>query len=288
MIEKKYFGELAQLYEEVDGILLINPKEVFGLNRFYAINILYPLIYDSLFLPKNILCGVKHSLGLEDDEVRPNFPKIFDQEKNRKKRLIISPFATSCTPCMSNEDWLVIAQLAKRKGFEVFFNAPKGVFDGFECDLLPIKEFLSFCSESTHFIGYRSGLCDVVASFTPIKMLIVYPNNRKKSEFNCIKDYDLDPNNVANYYNMAMVYKLQGQLNDSKQWFEKVLEKDPSNTWSVYGIATIYADQGDDTKALDWLEKAIKIDPSVKAVAAEQDHFERFHNNGRFKTLVEL
>ena len=102
------------------------------------------------------------------------------------------------------------------------------------------------------------------------------------------KAYDLDPNNVANYYNMAMVYKLQGQLNESKQWFEKVLEKDPSNTWSVYGIATIYADQGDDTKALDWLEKAIKIDPSVKAVAAEQDHFERFHNNARFKTLVGL
>jgi len=87
---------------------------------------------------------------------------------------------------------------------------------------------------------------------------------------------------------MAMVYKLQGQLNESKQWFEKVLEKDPSNTWSVYGIATIYADQGDDTKALDWLEKAIKIDPSVKTVAAEQDHFERFHNNSRFKTLVGL
>ena len=102
------------------------------------------------------------------------------------------------------------------------------------------------------------------------------------------KAYDLDPNNVANFYNMARVYKLQGQLNDSKEWFEKVLEKDPSNTWSVYGIATIYADQGDDTKALDWLEKAIKIDPSVKSVAAEQDHFERFHNNGRFKTLVEL
>ena len=100
--------------------------------------------------------------------------------------------------------------------------------------------------------------------------------------------YELDPNNVANYYNMAMVYKLQGQLNESKQWFEKVLEKDPSNTWSVYGIATIYADQGDDTKALDWLEKAIKIDPSVKAVAAEQDHFERFHNNERFKQLVDL
>ena len=41
-------------------------------------------------------------------------------------------------------------------------------------------------------------------------------------------------------------------------------------------------------RPFDWLEKAIKIDPSVKAVAAEQDHFERFHNNMRFKTLVGL
>ena len=42
------------------------------------------------------------------------------------------------------------------------------------------------------------------------------------------------------------------------------------------------------SKARDWLEKAINIDASVKAVAAEQDHFERFHNNARFKTLVGL
>lgn len=98
--------------------------------------------------------------------------------------------------------------------------------------------------------------------------------------------YELDPNNVANYYNMAMVYKLAGQLEESKQWFEKVLTKDPNNTWSIYGIATIYADQGDDAKALEWLAAAIKIDSSVKAVAAEQDHFERFHGNPTFESLV--
>ena len=41
----------------------------------------------------------------------------------------------------------------------------------------------------------------------------------------------------------------------------------------------------DDTKALDYL-KTIKIDPPVKAAAAEQDHFERFHNNNtRFKNI---
>ncbi|MDU5216773.1 MAG: hypothetical protein E6193_05305 [Veillonella parvula] len=101
-----------------------------------------------------------------------------------------------------------------------------------------------------------------------------------------IKD---NANNAEAYSVRGFATALNGDaakgLTDTK---EKVLEKDPSNTWSVYGIATIYADQGEDTKALDWLEKAIKIDPSVKSVAAEQDHFERFHNNGRFKTLVEL
>lgn len=98
--------------------------------------------------------------------------------------------------------------------------------------------------------------------------------------------YELDPNNVANYYNMAMVYKLAGQLEESKQWFEKVLNTDSNNTWSIYGIATIYADQGDDAKALEWLAAAIKIDSSVKAVATEQDHFERFHGNPTFESLV--
>ena len=40
------------------------------------------------------------------------------------------------------------------------------------------------------------------------------------------KAYDLDSNNVTNN-NMAMVYKLQGQLNESKQWFEKGIRKGP-------------------------------------------------------------
>lgn len=100
------------------------------------------------------------------------------------------------------------------------------------------------------------------------------------------KAFELNPNNVSNFYNMAMLYKLQGQLNDAKAWFEKVLEKDPKNTWSVYGIATIYADQGQDAEALQYLRQAIALDPSVKDVARTQDHFERFHGNSEFEAIV--
>lgn len=101
------------------------------------------------------------------------------------------------------------------------------------------------------------------------------------------KAYELNPHNVSNFYNMAMVYKLDGQLDQAKEWFQKVLAAEPSNTWSVYGIATIYADKGDDREALAWLAKAINLDPAVKATAASQDHFARFHGNPQFEKLIQ-
>jgi len=100
------------------------------------------------------------------------------------------------------------------------------------------------------------------------------------------KAYELDPYNSSNFYNIAMVYKLEGNIEKAQEWFEKVLVQEPDNTWSLYGLATIYADRGQDELALQWLERAVKTDSSVKAVAREQDHFERFHGNRQFESLT--
>lgn len=100
------------------------------------------------------------------------------------------------------------------------------------------------------------------------------------------KSYAINPNYVANYYNLALVYKLQGNLDESKKWFDKVLAKDPKNVWSIYGIATIYADKSQDAEALKYLQQAINLDSSVKGVAKEQDHFQRFHGNKDFEAIV--
>lgn len=94
------------------------------------------------------------------------------------------------------------------------------------------------------------------------------------------------PDYVPTYYDLAIAYKLRGELDQSKGWFEKVLAKDPQNVWSVYGIATIYADQGNRTEALNWLERAVKLDSSVKDTARTQDHFESFHGDDRFEAIV--
>lgn len=101
------------------------------------------------------------------------------------------------------------------------------------------------------------------------------------------KALQIAPENAAVHYNLAMHYKLQGQLEKSLQEFTTVLQKEPKHTWSLYGIATIYADRGDDSKALDYLAQAIATDPQVRDTARTQDHFARFHDNARFRQLVD-
>lgn len=99
--------------------------------------------------------------------------------------------------------------------------------------------------------------------------------------------YELQPRYVANFYNMAMVYKLNGQLQDARLWFERLLVTDPAHTWSLYGMATIYADTHDHDQALAYLKRAIDTDPTVKEVARTQDHFAAFHGDPVFERLVQ-
>ena len=100
------------------------------------------------------------------------------------------------------------------------------------------------------------------------------------------KTLDMKPGYVPALYDMAMAYKLQNLLDQSLIWFEKTIRGDPQNTWSYYGIATIYADKGKTTEALRYLQKAVELDPGVKAVAKEQDHFDKIRGLPEFQALV--
>ena len=58
---------------------------------------------------------------------------------------------------------------------------------------------------------------------------------------------------------MAMVYKLQGQLNESKQWFEKVLEKDLA-TLGLYMVLLLFMQtKGMILRPLIGLKKQLKL-----------------------------
>lgn len=100
------------------------------------------------------------------------------------------------------------------------------------------------------------------------------------------KTLDLRPDYVPAFYDMAMAYKLQDDLDNSLHWFEKTIQGDPNSTWSYYGIATIHADRGNTPEALKYLKKAVDLDQGVKEVARRQDHFARMRALPEFQALV--
>ena len=117
-------------------------------------------------------------------------------------------------------------------------------------------------------------------------MALALEGNTKEGITLIEKAYDEAPEQVTVYYDMAIAYKLQGDLDNSQKWFQKVLKKDPQNTWTLYGIATIYADKGNKDQAMAYLQKAIATDKSVKTVAREQDHFQKYHGDTKFEELT--
>lgn len=100
------------------------------------------------------------------------------------------------------------------------------------------------------------------------------------------KTLDMRPDYVPAFYDMAMAYKLQDDLDNSLHWFEKTIQGDPQNTWSYYGIATIHADRGKTREALEYLKKAVDLDQGVKEVARRQEHFARMRALPEFQALV--
>lgn len=101
------------------------------------------------------------------------------------------------------------------------------------------------------------------------------------------KALELAPDDVASFYNLALAYKINGQYDESIEWFQKVIAKDPNNTWSYYGIATIYGDQGDAAHAVEYLQKAAKLDKAnVLDAARTQSHFDKVRSDAAFQALV--
>lgn len=101
------------------------------------------------------------------------------------------------------------------------------------------------------------------------------------------KALSLAPDDVTSFYNLALAYKINGQYDDSIQWFQKVIAKDPNNTWSYYGIATIYGDQGKAKEAVDYLRKAAALDKqNVLDAARSQSHFDKVRTDPAFQKLV--
>ncbi|MCI1248305.1 MAG: tetratricopeptide repeat protein [Megasphaera sp.] len=97
----------------------------------------------------------------------------------------------------------------------------------------------------------------------------------------------LAPDYVPSFYDLALSYKINGQYDESIQWFQKVIAREPDNTWSYYGIATIYGDQGNARDALIYLKEAAALDnTNVKDAARTQSHFDKIRHTKEFTAWI--
>ena len=96
------------------------------------------------------------------------------------KALILAPFAVSVTQISDNVFWEIIAKRYKSKGYTVITNLQNSnelPIQGTEGAFLSLDEIFILAEYCGHFIGLRSGLCDLLA-FSTCEMIVVYPQNK--------------------------------------------------------------------------------------------------------------
>ena len=203
IVTKPHVRDLAEMFlEDIDLLLQIDERyyRMGDTTRFYY---LYPHIYNPAFPQDNLAEAVRNALGLPKGaervipEVESN-PYLMGRllgKKTRRRIAMIAPDANSCNPMLSDQDWSSVAKNLEKKGYCVVFNnKDKDRFPNFVNVFLSVKEMIQFCNECALFIGYRSGLCDVISAFCRCRQIVIYPNDRKKGEFDCVEGYDQNPN----------------------------------------------------------------------------------------------
>lgn len=187
IVIKPYFKQLAEIFtKEVDEVLLASGENFSFISR--------------LKHHKNVL-NIEAELyekGMKWESFRINLIKIMKLNENAKlemltcptfklkdtsvsfvkgKSVIISPHATTCPKCVPDSFWTDLANTFLSRGFGVVFNSNDKAFESYQCHLLSIDETIALADECGYFIGYRSGLCDVLAYFSKCKKIFICPSN---------------------------------------------------------------------------------------------------------------
>ena len=202
VVTKKHFMQLVELFSaRIDALCYMDGgDEPLWRGRM---TYFYDGIYNSAPQPY-LLRAIQNAMGLPET-ARAYLPKLprpqnFDQivqrfDLHKGKTVLIAPDAVSCSLPLSDVAWIRVADICTQAGYQVFFNVgQEGRFGKYPTVFLPMVETLNLIAEGGNFIGLRSGLCDVMAAFTDVNGLIIYPNNKKPGEFSAILGYDVVPN----------------------------------------------------------------------------------------------
>ena len=104
--------------------------------------------------------------------------KLWNPESDRQKKVLLAPAANSIAKGPSILFWRGLVQSLKQMGYRVYTNVSGDEMPIAETEpvFIPYKDLATFLDNSAVFIGYRSGLCDLIAALK-CKKIIIYPRN---------------------------------------------------------------------------------------------------------------
>lgn len=208
VVTKKHFLQLAELFAgRVDAVCYLDSTDEPAWR--HRMVYLYDGIYSSGTQPY-LVRAIQSAMGL-GETARAYIPRLprpdyMDAEERKRdlvsgQSVLIAPDAVSCDVNISDETWIKIGDICAQAGYRVFFNAGElGRFGSYPAVFLSLVETMNFISDGGAFLSFRSGLCDVMAAFTDVNALIVYPNNKQPGAYPSIQGYDVDPNGAYMRY----------------------------------------------------------------------------------------
>ena len=192
IVTKKYFVNLLEIFSETVNKIIFSKKKYKFINNNKNILDIEKIINTDKFI------NMKYNIAkaLDFDENTPLYlPKKIDFNEielpfNPVNGIIISPYAISCPKCIPDEFWIKLADILITKGYNVYFNVDdKDYFaQKYNNCFFDIKTTIAFTNKCKYFIGYRSGLCDVISYFSNTKKIFIYPD--KPHEINNINYSD--------------------------------------------------------------------------------------------------
>ena len=189
IVTKKYFADIKSFFP-TDYVEIVYESRSL-LEKDYRC---YIYLFNKMYFPNRPYISMKYNMclamGLSPEvifhnqyEKKSKFLELPSLQNNRT--VLISPFATSCKDELSIEFWDILAQRLKQKGYEVFVNAPSDSYFSkhHKTCLLSLEDTVEMVSRGGYFVGWRSGLCDIIGMYSVAKIIVIYPSNPNKSSY---------------------------------------------------------------------------------------------------------
>ncbi len=135
----------------------------------------------------------------------PEIEKIRDNTLSNS--ILIAPDSVSIPASIDDVSWISLADKLKEKGFDVIFNCNnKERFKNYKKNFWDIKTTIQKINNMKAFIGYRSGLTDVIGAFCrETKQYIIYPEERYTFNADYVGTFKNKKESIEAYFNFCSI-----------------------------------------------------------------------------------